>query len=77
MTYFQSFFLQTFNDIILMSLVPEQLRYSDQKPAFKKDSRSDKRNYRPVSTLTNISRIYERLLYKQQAFKTWSYTFLR
>ena len=57
MTYFQSFFLQTFNDIILMSLVPEQLRYADQKPAFKKDSRSDKRNYRPVSTLTNISRI--------------------
>ena len=35
------------------------------KPVFKKDSRNDKRNYRPLSILSNISKIYERLLYNQ------------
>ena len=38
---------------------------ADVKPAFKKNSRTDKENYRPVSILPNISKIYERCLYKQ------------
>ena len=48
-----------------MSRFTEQLKYADVKPVFKKDSRNDKINYRPVSILSNISEIYERLLYKQ------------
>ena len=35
------------------------------KPVFKKGSWNDKRNYRPVSILFNISKLYERLSYKQ------------
>ena len=35
------------------------------KPAFKKDSRTDKKNYRPISILPNVSKIYERCLNKQ------------
>ena len=35
------------------------------EPMFKKNSRTDKENYRPVSILPNISKIYERCLYKQ------------
>ena len=35
------------------------------KPVFKKDSRTDKKNYRPVSILPNVSKIYERCLNKQ------------
>ena len=35
------------------------------KPVFKKDSRNDNRNCRPVIILSSISKIYERLLYKQ------------
>ena len=62
MTFFQSFFFKT---LITFSLFPEQLKYADVKPIFKKDSRNDKRNYRPVSILSNISKIYEQLLYKQ------------
>ena len=38
---------------------------ADAKPVFKKNSRTDKENYRPVSILPNISKIYERCLYKQ------------
>ena len=62
---FSEFLFENFNNIILTSLFPEQLKYADVKPIFKKDSRNDKRNYRPVSILSNISKIYERLLYKQ------------
>ena len=62
---FSEFLFANFNDIILTSLFPEQLKYADIKPVFKKDSRNDKRNYRPVSILSNISKIYERLLHKQ------------
>ena len=62
---FSEFLFENFNNIILTSLFPEQLKYADVKPIFKKDSRNDKRNYRPVSILRNISKMYERLLYKQ------------
>ena len=35
------------------------------KSVFKKDSRTDKKNYRPISILPNVSKIYERRLNKQ------------
>ena len=38
---------------------------ADVKPVFKKNSRTVKENYRPVNILRNISKIYERCLYKQ------------
>ena len=41
------------------------LKWVDVKSVFKKNSRTDKENYRPVSILPNISKIYERCLYKQ------------
>ena len=62
---FSEFLFENFNSIILRSLFPEQLQYTDVKPVFKNVSRNDKRNYRQVSILSNISKIYERLLYKQ------------
>ena len=64
MTYFQSFFLQTFITLLTL-LFPGELKFADIKPGFKKDSPNVKRNYRPVSILSNISKIYERHLYKQ------------
>ena len=38
---------------------------ADVKLVFKKNPRTVKENYRPVSILPNISKIYERCLYKQ------------
>ena len=61
---FSEFLFANFNDIILTSIFPEQLTCADIKPVFQKNSRNDKRNYRPVSILSNVSKIYERL-YKQ------------
>ena len=39
--------------------------WADVKPTHKKGSRTDKENYRPISILPNISKIYERCLIKQ------------
>ena len=62
---FSEFLFENFNNIILTSLFSEQLKYADIKPIFKKDSLNDKRDYRLVSILSNISQIHEQLLYKQ------------
>ena len=62
---FSEFLFENFNDIFLTSVFPEQLKYAEVKLVFKKDSRNDETNYRPVSILSNTSKIYERLLYKQ------------
>ena len=62
---FSGFLFENFNNIILTLLFPEQLKYADVKPIFKKEFRNDKRNYRPVSILSNISKIHERHLYKK------------
>ena len=47
------------------SVFPVSLKQTDIKRIHKKDSRSDKENYRPVSILPNLSKIYERCLYTQ------------
>ena len=62
---FSEFFFININHSINNSTFPQQLKWADVKPVFKKNSRTDKENYRPVSILPNISKIYERCLYKQ------------
>ena len=62
---FSRFFQGNFDNAIEISTFWEQLKYADVKPVFKKDSRFDKKNYRPISILPNISKIYERCINKQ------------
>ena len=62
---FSEFFFVNINHSISNSTFPEQLKWADVRPVFKKNSRTDKENYRPVNILPNISKIYERCLYKQ------------
>ena len=54
-----------FNNSIYFSNFPCNLKKADITPAHKKGDRTDKCNYRPVSILPAISKIYERLLYYQ------------
>ena len=42
-----------------------KLKNANISPIYKKDSRNIVSNYRPVSILSNISKIYERCLFKQ------------
>ena len=53
------------NNLIDKGLFPESLKTANVTPVFKKDSRTDKTNYRPVSILPNLSKVYERLIYNQ------------
>ena len=47
------------------SIFPSDLKVADMTPAFKKKSKTSKDNYRSISILPNISKIYERCLYNQ------------
>ena len=62
---FSRFFQAGLNDTSEITTFPEQLIYADVKPSFKKDSQTEKENYRPISILSNLSKIYEMCLNKQ------------
>ena len=42
---------------------PDDLKQADIKPIYKKDSRNQKENYRPVGILPNLSKIFELCMY--------------
>ena len=60
---FANFILQNFNKCIIDGKFPDQLKKADVSPVFKKGNHNDKTNYRPVSILPSLSKIYERLIY--------------
>ena len=59
-----------FNLSFMIGVFPSVLKTAKVVPIFKKDSRLDYSNYRPISLLPNIEKILEKLLYKRL------YTFL-
>ena len=44
---------------------PDTLKLSDITPVFKKLNPSDKANYRPVSILPLVSKVFEKIMYDQ------------
>ena len=57
--------MSLFNYCIAYGEFPDELKHADVIPVHKKNEKCNKTNYRPVSILTNISKIYEKLLYNQ------------
>ena len=53
------------NGCINSYLYLSMLKMADITPVHKKESRSAKNNYRQVSILPNISKLYERIMFKQ------------
>ena len=53
------------NTCIENSVFPDELKYADIRPCHKKDSETDKANYRPISILSTVSKVFERILYDQ------------
>ena len=41
---------------------PTDMKYANVTPIHKKDDKTDKTNYRPISILPNLSKVYERLM---------------
>lgn len=52
-----------FNKAIISCEFPSKLKLSEVKPIFKKGSKTDILNYRPISLLSNISKIFEKALH--------------
>ena len=67
---FAKFILQNFNKCIIDGKFPDQLKKADVRPVFKKGDHKDKTNYRRVSILLSLSKIYERLIYNQMNHMT-------
>jgi hypothetical protein len=47
------------NEMIMNSEFPDDLKYANVCPCYKKKDRQTKENYRPISILTCISKIFE------------------
>ena len=62
---FSNFIHSSYNKTIEKSEFPRALKLADVTPIFKKGERTEKGNYRPVSILSNLSKIYERIIYNQ------------
>ena len=54
-----------FNTAISTGVFPQQLKLADVIPLFKKNERQLKENYRPVSHLSSMSKIFERMMHTQ------------
>ena len=62
---FADFIFENHNNCISSFVFPSYLKNTIITPAHKKGPKTSKDNYRPVSILSNISKIYERLMFKQ------------
>ena len=54
-----------FNKGVTINSFPNHLKLAEIKPTFKKNDRTDKENYRPISLLPLVSKVYEKALNEQ------------
>ena len=59
------FIYKIFNESIKSGTFPDNLKMADVTPAYKKEDPSMKENYRPVSILPPISKLFEKIMYEQ------------
>ena len=62
---FGDFIFGNYNNCVSSSIFPNFLKNAIITPVHKKGAKSSNENFRPVSILSNISKIYEKLLFKQ------------
>ena len=67
---------QIFNESIEAANFPNELKYVDITPVYKKDDRHKKEKYRPLSIISVISKVLERCRY-DQIYKNIGNTLLR
>ena len=64
---FSNFLCNSFNNSIKLSTFPEILKHADITPLYKKGKKDIKGNYRPVSILPNLSKIFEKCMLEQMS----------
>ena len=62
---FAEFIVISLNKRMEQSVFPSKLKLANITPVHKKISKSSKENYRPVSILSNTSKVYEKFMFKQ------------
>ena len=56
---------ESFNYCIDNNIFPDRLKIADIRPCFKKGTDTEKSNYRPISILPLVSKVFEKVLYDQ------------
>ena len=74
---FFHFIFTNLNDSIAQSTLPSLLKLANITPVLKKDSKTSKDHYKPVSILSNILKIYEKFLFKKMFKKYFEPFFLK
>ena len=64
---FSNFICESINNSIKSSIFPSCLKHADVTPLHKKCNKSLKENYRPVSILSILSKVFERSMFKQMS----------
>ena len=59
------FLTKAINYAITENTFPEQLKKSEVIPLYKKEDPLKKENYKPMSLLPHVSKVFERIIYKQ------------
>ena len=54
-----------FDESIKIEKFPDLLKKAEVMPVYKKDNINNKQNYRPESTLSNLSKVFEKLIFSQ------------
>ena len=67
--FFADLLYNNFNNCVNASIFPNNLKLADLTPGHKNGDRQNKSNYRPISILSTISKIYERVIYDQISTK--------
>ena len=60
-------FLYDINNEIKNNNFPDELKLADVTPIFKKGDKTNAKNYRPVSVVPPVSKVFEKILQKQMA----------
>ena len=62
---FFKYIATSINRCITVGTFVNLFKKAEVRPIYKKDGRTEKSNYRPISVLSNVSKIYERCIYEQ------------
>ena len=62
---FANFHYLNYNKAVTDCEFPARFKKTNVSPIYKKDSRLEEKNYRPISILPNLSKTYERIMHSQ------------